>query len=292
MRPILLIGPREDPVLFHFKNYAKTNNITVYHWSDLSDMQFSMGMDMELGGNVQFAPSINDVPLREFSIFLHRAYELFPYVHNQDERFRINEFFAALWSLCALNPQPVINRPGLLEWQFDKILRKTSLRLHRVANLYLSNSSEVLSAWEKQAPGRELHIENRLTGSRVIFSNKEPLEDWLSEQQSSHFRMVFPTNSDYMIYLVVGDWDTVLLNETDGSPDAPECKALLREIQDNLATHDISFYAVILTYIEGSLKILQIETDPPFEWYKDIQEDVHFYLSQHLQSTQKQGGLK
>lgn len=291
MRPILLIGPREDSVLLHFANYARANNCNVYHCSDLSDIQFSIWMDSELGGNVQFFPSNNESSISQFSLFLHCAYELFPAVLESDRSFQMNEKFASLWSLCAINQFPVINRPGLLDWQFDKVWGKTSIKAHNIPNLHVSNSKGVVTAWNLRSSGKEVHIENRITSSRAMFTEGESLKQWLKEHVSGQYRMIFPTNSDYIVHLIIGNWTTLLLNETEYNPDLPDNKALLSEIHRELTKYGVSFYVVISTFVDGKLKILRIETDPPFEWYKDVEESVHFNLLQLLQDTQTKGGL-
>src|SRR5690606_14512988 len=136
---------------------------------------------------------------------------------KQAVSFSAQEYFAALWSFCALHRGVVVNRPGMTEWHYEPLLRKELHKSHALPEIKAGNIDKAPAAITAafQSEHMQLHAEHVLTNRKAILSNMEAFETWRQQEQASQYRVMFAESSKYLIQIIAGDWMATAHNELD-----------------------------------------------------------------------------
>ncbi|MGV9286736.1 hypothetical protein [Streptomyces sp. NPDC003719] len=279
----LLLGadPR-DAAMAGFADYLASRSIPHMVCSDLGQLGFGVYLDACGRTAVRLhVPGHGTVRGDEVAVFVRNPW-MFALAKEDsaDARFAGNEYYAALWAVCALLPK-VINRPGPQAWQYDREVRRSLERSSLLPEYWTTDPGRLLDRRDACA-SPEVHVEDLLTHECRIIEDPGDLGGRLNPG-ASHLRAVCAPSSRYVVHVCVGQRSFTVLNEPDVDVDEERHRTLLRDLTDTLSRRGIRFFAVALvTDYQQRPMVSRILTDPPFSWYRAHADAVHEQLCAEL----------
>ncbi|XEC97397.1 hypothetical protein AB6A23_13050 [Paenibacillus tarimensis] len=290
MKPVLLLGPDHDACLSSFAEYARALHCPCAYMTDFTDIRFAIKDETDVRPHsksqvILKVPSLGDEEWNSSGILIRTPHSILPAVKSDEDQFKMMEYFAALWSLCAMHTGTVINRPGVLEWNYERLFKDRLLAGEFVGEFRLSQVDDLLPVWNaarSETSCREIHTESAISFRRAIFAGIEEMRS-LNQAQHDHYRSIIAESSRYIIHICVGDWHTTVLNEYDYPTDSENHLNYVKHIARVAASCGILFFAIVLTLVEDTPKIVRIDTNPQFAWYAGAVEEVNRHLFEVLQ---------
>jgi hypothetical protein len=281
---ILLLSPRtDDPVLRAFASYLDAHGIAHEYCSDLATLRFGVSLDRDGATRIWLRlPRTGEVAGKDLGVVVRSPWK-WQATSDRTNRFVATEYYASLWTVCALLPR-VVNRPGQRAWLHERELRYSMLDSVFLPEYWTTEVSDLAAEWKSNGFA-QAHVEDLLSNERGVFTTPEQLIGWRSGP--TQLRALFAPASKYLIQVCVGSEAATVLNEPRYDVDCPAYRALLAWIVERLAVHGIYFFALAMVVGEDNqVRLARIITEPPWSWYAAYADEVHGNLYALLAATE------
>ena len=272
VKTIIILGVPHDRAIVSFRRFVGKNSVPVIDGRMMES--FNFGINLNPHGNSYI--KVNDLEYDlsrdlEVGIFVRNPTLIFPMMKSKLSKFTSREYFSSIWALCALTAN-VINKPGYRAWYYEQLF-KTRLASSFLSEFKTDDPYELIKSWNR-FESFELHLENQNILKRSIL-RKEQAYKLCTFSRNGCYRAIYSPSSKYIIYLFVGKWCKLLLNEVEFDVDSESFEKFLTTISRTILTMGIRLFALVLTVDKNKVFLVKIVLDPPFVWYADFEDDVN-----------------
>lgn len=272
IKSIILLGRPKDEAISSLKNFLKRKSVPVIDGRSIKFSDFGINLNtvgiVSLKLNNEKYNISRDMGL---GIFVRTPSLIIPVTKGRLSRFIFREYFSSIWAICGIGVN-VINKPANTAWNYDQVLRR-SLYSRFLSQYKTDRPFEILNTWNKHL-NFELHIEDLVSGERRIFEKNEANSLNKSFHNGS-YRAIFSPSSNYMVFLFVGKWHKLVLNEFEFNLQVQKLEKFLERTSKLILNIGIRFFALVLTFSNKMPSVVKVIPDPPFDWYRDFEDVIN-----------------